>query len=441
MAFLPLTARPILRALFLLVASAAVGYAQETPRPSPAESPTPAPRSVPIRFVPPPLEGTISLGVFDANGKLVRVLQREADFDEFEIGSDALSTTWDGNDDAGAPLPTGKYHARGYVVGDIAVDGIGFFFNDWVTDADSPHLRAIHNLKLVREKELALLVTLAGGQEGSASCDLSGELFGRVETEREDERFLPERYAVRAAEGRLVFPHAEESQPVAWPHLIAPLSAAAGKDGTVWVIDRAETDVDGLALKQFSPDGTFLRQMLFAVDEPQPRVVAASTTSDRIFLLEENAAQQRLRGLTLVATNVAADPAAKPVSDWKVEFEKHIVAHQRFAIVGGQPVLAPDPAEVSAVTIKLRSNPLEKGASATVELAVDSDEDGSFLKTGDGLPLQTVSETPHLTRIVLAPNGVNAIDVFQDDEAVVEHFRVTALDQMMAFDCGEIELK
>ena len=77
----------------------------------------------------------------------------------------------------------------------------------------------------------------------------------------------------------------------------------------------------------------------------------------------------------------------------------------------------------------------------TVEIAVGHDEDGSFLKTADGLPLRTVSETSHLTRVVLSPNGDKSIDVFTDDEAVVEQFRVTALDQMMAFDCGEIELK
>ena len=39
--------------------------------------------SVRISFVPPPLDGTISLGVYDAKGKLVRVLFREADINEF----------------------------------------------------------------------------------------------------------------------------------------------------------------------------------------------------------------------------------------------------------------------------------------------------------------------------------------------------------------------
>ena len=59
----------------------------------------------------------------------------------------------------------------------------------------------------------------------------------------------------------------------------------------------------------------------------------------------------------------------------------------------------------------------------TVELAIGFDADGSFLKTSDGLPLFSISETPGLIRGLLAARGSNAIDVFQDDGAVVEQFR------------------
>src|SRR2546430_16440720 len=41
------------------------------PPPAPEQTPSASPaRSARISFVPPPLEGTISLGIFDANGKL-----------------------------------------------------------------------------------------------------------------------------------------------------------------------------------------------------------------------------------------------------------------------------------------------------------------------------------------------------------------------------------
>ncbi len=94
-----------------------------TPEPSPgaiaSPAPTPAPKNIRITFLPPPLEGTISLGIYDQAKKLVRVLHQEADLDEFVIGDDALSTKWDGRDDNGAPVPSRKYQARGLVVGKL----------------------------------------------------------------------------------------------------------------------------------------------------------------------------------------------------------------------------------------------------------------------------------------------------------------------------------
>lgn len=72
--------------------------------------------------MPPPLEGRISLGIYDAKGKLVRVLHREATLNEFKIGADALETEWDGKDNQGTDLPPGKYHARGYTVGSLKVE-------------------------------------------------------------------------------------------------------------------------------------------------------------------------------------------------------------------------------------------------------------------------------------------------------------------------------
>src|SRR5215831_9904353 len=70
---------------------AALGlFAQQSPSPPPTESPAPSPtatastpatRSVPLRFVPPPMDGTISLGIWDANDHLIRRLHREAKTD------------------------------------------------------------------------------------------------------------------------------------------------------------------------------------------------------------------------------------------------------------------------------------------------------------------------------------------------------------------------
>src|SRR5437588_5228312 len=121
-------------AILIILTISSIAFAQEstTPTASPDEtasaSPTPAPsasRSVPLRFVPPPMEGTISLGIFDSDGKLVRVLHREAKIDIFTVEENSLSTTWDGKNEAGEDSPAGKYRGRGYLVGKLKGEDVG----------------------------------------------------------------------------------------------------------------------------------------------------------------------------------------------------------------------------------------------------------------------------------------------------------------------------
>jgi hypothetical protein len=122
----------------LILFWAASLFAQESPTPTPSpietsspptETPSPTAsataRSVSLRFVPPPMEGTISLGIWDSNDKLVRVLYNEAKIDKFTVEENSLSTTWDGKNDRGEELPVGKYRARGYLVGKLKIEDLG----------------------------------------------------------------------------------------------------------------------------------------------------------------------------------------------------------------------------------------------------------------------------------------------------------------------------
>src|SRR5215475_15275732 len=95
-----------------------------SPTPEQTPSATPA-RSVRISFVPPPMEGTISLGIYDQSGRLMRVLHQNAQLDDFVIGADALVTQWDRKDDNYQELPAGKYHARGYLIGPLKLEDLG----------------------------------------------------------------------------------------------------------------------------------------------------------------------------------------------------------------------------------------------------------------------------------------------------------------------------
>ena len=312
-------------------------------------------------------------------------------------------------------LPAGKYHARGFVVGELDVEGVDFFFNDWVTDDQPLHIAKIDGLA-VENGVPFLSVHLAGNEAASILCDGSGNVV---------------------TSGA---PHAQHSdcQPIALPELVDPIACASGRDGTQWIVDRVAKGSAETEVEQFSAAKEFLRRLSVPATDPQPRSIAASKDADTIFLLEENNSVQRVRGLTLQATK---NDHGESSSDWKVDFEKSIVAHKNFLIENGQPVLTGGKAPSEKAVIKLMANPLQKNEKPNVEVTAGFDASGSFLKTTDGLPLESISDTPHLQRIVLSPRAPNVLDVFQDDDAVVEQFRISALDQMMAFDCGEIELK
>ena len=216
-----------------LLSFAVAALAQETATPSPSPLPTATPaaaRSVRISFLPPPLEGTISLGIYDSSGKLARILHQEAELDEFTVGADALVTKWDGKNDDGEDLPRGKYRARGFLVGQLKVENL------------------------------------------------------------------------------------EKSN-------------------------------------------------------------------------------------------------------------------------------APPPGDPTSVQVKLVANPLANDAKTIVDLGIGFDDENSFLKTMDGLPLYTISQSKNLVRALITKNGEKSVDVWQDDAATVEQIRVSSVDKMMAFDCGEFELK
>jgi hypothetical protein len=202
------------------------------PSPTPEQTPSPSPaRSVRISFIPPPMDGTISLGIYDQAGRLVRILDQNAQLNDFTIGSDSLVTRWDGKDDGHQDLPSGRYHAHGYLVGPI---------------------------------------------------------------KREDL---------------------------------------------------------------------------------------------------------------------------------------------------GETSLPPTESEANVVKVRLVRNPLRKDKRPVVEIGIGFNSEGSYLKTSDGLPLFKISETSNVTRAGISAKGENAVNVWYDDGTSVHQLRISNVDQMMAFDCGEFELR
>jgi len=140
----------------ILLAISAFATAQESPSPietassTPEQIPSPSPpasatRNVQLRVIPPPMQGTISLGIFDSNDKLVRVLHREAKSDNFTVEESSLGTAWDGKNDAGEYLPPGKYRARGYMVGKLKVDDLGKVASPPDSASDHVSVRLVTN--------------------------------------------------------------------------------------------------------------------------------------------------------------------------------------------------------------------------------------------------------------------------------------------------------
>jgi len=138
------------------------------PSPTPEQTPSPSPaRSVRISFVPPPIDGTISLGIYDQPGKIVRVLHQNAQLNDFTIGADALVTRWDGKDDGHQDLPSGRYHARGYLVGPLKREDLGATSpKSMETDANTVKIRLVRN-PLRKDKKPFLDLAIGFNSEGT----------------------------------------------------------------------------------------------------------------------------------------------------------------------------------------------------------------------------------------------------------------------------------
>ena len=160
-------------------------------------------RGAEVRFVPPGAAGTVSLGIYEASGRLVRVLCDEWTFGRFRIGLNGLSTTWDGCDDQNRPVPPGAYAARGFIVGDVQVAGEAFHFNDWIESAESPRIVAVAAQHLLAGGDVLLAARLAGAE--GAMIRYSPESGARWRTMNSEARPEPAKDAQLAVADTMAF--------------------------------------------------------------------------------------------------------------------------------------------------------------------------------------------------------------------------------------------
>ncbi|MEI6561413.1 MAG: FlgD immunoglobulin-like domain containing protein [Verrucomicrobiota bacterium] len=372
---------------------------------------------VKITFLPPPMEGTLSLGVYDAAGKLVRVLHQEIEPGELTKGDDGLETQWDGKDDQGKPCPPGTYRARGVTVGDLGVEGVGFIGNDWVDDDDSPRVRRITALGM-SDKGTPFIET----RPDSSVPLYYSVILKPAATSGED----PDAQLVREAERppiriyKALVPHFEGAVSY-WGY---------GFNRTLWTIKdnivRQYSDTDKLAKKA-------LRTLSVQPGDPPPVKLAASQTEDKLYVLYENATLQRLRGYDFTGV--------KPGEEPKVLFEQDIRASDTYEQIASELKFPDEKPFVPSptLTVALIPNPLDHNKPGSLEIKACLNRAGCYLATTDGLPLSHISDTRFLRWAVLGqPAGSKAITLFDSDGAVVEQFQIANSANMMAFDAGAI---
>lgn len=424
----------------------------------------------PIAFAIPD-RGRVTLGVFNNSGHLVRILHRLASETEFSIGLNGLITKWDGCDADANRLPAGRYHVRGYLVGDVAVSGEDFLFNDWISSPEDPQILRIRDFALDGPSDVFLLADVVGGQrvvarysaekgfvwqvplpasEKSARVYLenggivvtedqrrisfdatSGEKRGETnepivtspialtETAREGTRLLG------VGDGKLFLSEGgAEFIPVDVP--VPVLSAAIGGGNTIWFVGR---DDAATFVGQLDASGQLLRSLRPGASDWPPVLVRTSRADDVFAVLDESPAGQRLRVLSRT-----------PENTWAIDWERSASNVAAFGFLGDRPVASAADAPVKELEFRLEENPLT-GTKSTIRLHAVSDSKGTRIETPDGLPIADVSSLNDTVRTVIhRGKEPDSLHVLCSNGAVVEEFSVNGIRHVLPIDAGEIDL-
>lgn len=217
-------------------------------------------QGVEIRFVPAAAGGTVSLGIYDDGGTLVRVLCDEWPFGKFHIGLNGLSTVWDGLDSAGQPVAEGSYTARGFVVGNVEVAGEAFHFNDWIEDADSPRIVGVAAQQMLPGGDILLMARLAGQQGALVRYSPESEARWhkvvsepRPEPAREAQLAVSDSLAFALLDGKLRAASLQEGAEIPIPVSAQGVKAVAARGNRLALLDT--NGVRFYALPQFAPQG------------------------------------------------------------------------------------------------------------------------------------------------------------------------------------------
>lgn len=452
-----------------------------------------------LMFIPPPIDGVISLGVYDSRGKLVRTLKQAAELDSFKSGLNGLFVDWDGTDANGKVAPAGKYFARGVLIGDVTVSGVAYRLNDWVDDTQNLRVKTISSPALLGGRSLAVLADTGRPEilimDAAALKPLRLSVDPGALRLKSDGVNLLAIYSdhianIAAADGAVTETNAASN------------IRDADRSGSNWVIltdheiqykmaDQKTTialptpDISRCALLATSvvvasPNGKLWRTesdhlVQVELDASGELLDLAAGTEDQIWLLVGNGSKTWLRQVDLAArtskdlalpeglpkirqlsvsrsnSDLLLDADLNPghrviglhfqaVKDqqsvWEKWFDRSLVPHQFFDVRAGTVLRAETKTDSPALLIRPENNPLENTRQANFLLSAIADNQGVHLATNDGLPLIQISKTKGVDQVKWEPNGASGMKVYLSDGTVVEEYSITGLQNLYRFDAG-----
>lgn len=450
----------------------------------------------------PPMDGTVSVGVFNENGECVRVLLSHVSSDDVPSALNGFSLSWDGKTDEGETVPAGAYEFRGVILGDIKIEGVAYHLNDWI-DPDAPDATPISTwgVLALADREFLAVQKTDGGEwrifsyrpDGSVSWSrlLAGEPQAWTATGG---------VVVVLCAGKFEQFSLADGNSVVWGGDYDMVTAmSADEKGLLGVVDRdlvrwnlvtREREV----LARVPPGIRFLAAggervyvsngksvmrseyaLFLPLDLPDLGEIRGMTTgkngalwvvSEREGLTEFSMDGEALRGLVpeleesfvaastdgkriALLTRMGSDEkfrliqkidSASGVAAWKTLLQKEIRAVARFGLKEDQ--IAPDgllPME-EAHRVALIENALEPGKKASITVKPGIFEGGLWLTTGKGLPLVPVFGDIPSPRYSLLPSKKNgAFRLYAVAHGAVAEFAISGFANAMLFSSDKLQ--
>jgi hypothetical protein len=456
-----------------------------------------------LMFVPPPVEGSISLGIYDNKGKLVRVLKRSADIESFKAGLNGLLVDWDRNDAQGKPVPPGKYYARGVAIGDVKIEGIAFHLNDWVDQAGQTRPNHIYSIALLSDLRPAMiadtparsLLLIDPNAVKTASIPLHFEaesvksnsanvfLFDRAQAASIDPASgaqAAQRPAVGIIDADalgdrnviLTATHLSDQTGAGIPReltlpeenlshcaLVGSFALVAGKKSKIWKLEEQsftpleigetaelldmDTGVGETIWLLLKTENTALLKQI-DLSGKSVRSIELPPDLQSAAHLAASRTQDALLidcidGSTRRTVGLRFQNADQSKSIWEKWIDRSITNFQFFDLKEGRVIASTTRTESAAVYVKPANNPLENLRQPVFQLSVLFDDNGAWVSNSDGLPLFQVCKTKGIKQTRYISDNANGMRVYVSDGCVVEEYHLTRLDNLFRFDAGSFE--